>query len=126
MGTNGDLAIRLFEHWPELGAHEIAALFTDDAVYRNIPFPGDNIGGEAVAAVLGSPALRERIAAIEPRIISAVEQGDLVMVERVERFIPKQGEPFELPVVGVVEVRDGKIAAWRDYFDAGQWKLPPS
>src|SRR5262245_52196420 len=121
-----DLAVHLFEHWPELDAAAIAALFTDDAVYINVPFPGENVGGAAVAAVLMSPALRERIARIEPRIISSVAQGNLAIVERVERFIPKDAEPFELPVVGVVEVRGGKISAWRDYFDAGQWRLPPS
>jgi limonene-1,2-epoxide hydrolase len=27
----------------------------------------------------------------------------------------------ELPVASVFEVRDGKIAAWRDYFDMGTW-----
>jgi limonene-1,2-epoxide hydrolase len=28
-----------------------------------------------------------------------------------------QGEPIRLPVAGVFEIADGKIKAWRDYFD---------
>jgi hypothetical protein len=28
---------------------------------------------------------------------------------------------FELPVMGTFEVRDGKISAWRDYFDMNQF-----
>ena len=28
---------------------------------------------------------------------------------------------FELPVMGTFEVTDGKIGAWRDYFDMNQF-----
>ena len=31
------------------------------------------------------------------------------------------GTTIELPVMGTFEVRDGKIAAWRDYFDLNQF-----
>jgi limonene-1,2-epoxide hydrolase len=27
----------------------------------------------------------------------------------------------ELPVMGIFEVHDGKITAWRDYFDMATW-----
>ena len=42
-----------------------------------------------------------------------------VMAERVEHFRNKTNavEPFDLPVVGVFEIADGKIKAWRDYWD---------
>jgi len=41
------------------------------------------------------------------------------MAERVEHFSNKTNavEPFDLPVVGVFEIADGKIKAWRDYWD---------
>jgi limonene-1,2-epoxide hydrolase len=42
--------------------------------------------------------------------------NDTVFTERVDRFV-MSGKKIELPVAGVFEVRDGKIAAWRDYFD---------
>jgi limonene-1,2-epoxide hydrolase len=29
----------------------------------------------------------------------------------------KDGHPIPLPVTGVFEIKDGRIAAWRDYFD---------
>ena len=48
------------------------------------------------------------------------ESGDIVFTERVDRF--QMGDKkVELPVAGVFEVRDGKIAAWRDYFDMPTW-----
>jgi len=43
-----------------------------------------------------------------------------VMTERVDVFkLP--GKSFELQVMGTFEVRDGKISAWRDYFDMNQF-----
>ncbi len=39
------------------------------------------------------------------------------MNERTDVMRRKDGEPISLPVTGVFEIEDGKIAAWRDYFD---------
>ena len=45
---------------------------------------------------------------------------DVVLTERVDVFeLPDK--TIELPVMGTFEVRDGKIAAWRDYFDLQQY-----
>jgi limonene-1,2-epoxide hydrolase len=42
------------------------------------------------------------------------------MTERVDAFkLPDKS--FELPVMGTFEVNDGKINAWRDYFDLNQF-----
>ena len=42
------------------------------------------------------------------------------MTERVDVFkLPDKS--FELPVMGTFEVSDGKINAWRDYFDLNQF-----
>ena len=52
------------------------------------------------------------------RNIAAV--GDTVLTERVDVFHLPNGK-IELPVMGTFEVKDGKIAAWRDYFDLNQY-----
>jgi limonene-1,2-epoxide hydrolase len=39
-----------------------------------------------------------------------------VFTERLDRMT-FAGKDVELPVAGVFELRDGKITAWRDYFD---------
>jgi limonene-1,2-epoxide hydrolase len=49
-----------------------------------------------------------------------VADGDVVLTERVDVFVLPNGK-VELPVMGTFEVRDGKIAAWRDYFDMKQF-----
>ena len=45
--------------------------------------------------------------------------GDVVLTERVDRFIGAKN--VELPVMGTFEIKDGKIAVWRDYFDLAAW-----
>jgi limonene-1,2-epoxide hydrolase len=46
--------------------------------------------------------------------------GDAVLTERVDKFAIG-GASIELPVAGVFELKDGKITAWRDYFDMATW-----
>jgi limonene-1,2-epoxide hydrolase len=118
MTTNSEMVSDFCEAWPGLNREEIVARFTDDAVYRNIPFPGEVIGGSGVADVL--LPISGKLAGIEAKVLNVAERGDLVFAERVEVFRRSTGEVFELPVVGVFELRDGRISAWRDYFDGEQ------
>ncbi len=44
-----------------------------------------------------------------------------MLTERTDRF--QIGEKWlELPVMGSFELADGKITAWRDYFDMAQFQ----
>ena len=45
----------------------------------------------------------------------------LIMNERTDRF-RIGGKWVEIRVMGVFELRDGKIQAWRDYFDMAQFQ----
>ena len=54
---------------------------------------------------------------IDFQVHRQVSDGNLVMNERTDVMRRKDGEPISLPVTGVFEVEDGKIAAWRDNFD---------
>jgi limonene-1,2-epoxide hydrolase len=47
--------------------------------------------------------------------------GPNVVIERVDHF-DINGKKWEIPVVGVFEVRNEKIAVWKDYFDMGQFQ----
>ena len=104
-----------------LGTIELAAFFTDDAVYHNIP-QAPVTGREAIANLIdsfirpGPPGIES----IEFRVVNIAADGPVVMTERVDVFkLPAKS--FELPVMGTFEVRDGKISAWRDYFDMNQF-----
>jgi limonene-1,2-epoxide hydrolase len=104
-----------------MGAAELAAFFAEDAVYHNIPLEPvtgrENIAN-TIASVLrpGPPGIE----GIDFRVINIAANGPVVMTERVDVFkLPYKS--FELPVMGTFEVSDGKINAWRDYFDMNQF-----
>jgi limonene-1,2-epoxide hydrolase len=103
--------------WEARDQQRILDAFTDDGVYHNMPLD-PAVGKAAIAALLGvilSPASDVKF---EIRQIAAA--GDVVLTERIDRFI-MGGKTVELPVMGAFEVRRGKIAAWRDYFDMATW-----
>lgn len=96
---------------------EILEFFTDDAVYHNMPMQPVR-GKPAIKSVLQmflSPAEQ-----VEFVLLNGAANGDVVLTERLEKFT-MGGRVVELPVAGVFEVRGGKIAAWRDYFDMATW-----
>ena len=82
-------------------------------MYHNIPVE-PAVGREAILGLLNmflTPA-----EGVEFRIRNIVANGNVVLTERVDVFrLPNT--TIELPVMGTFEVQDGKIAAWRDYFD---------
>ena len=54
---------------------------------------------------------------VEIKIVNSVAAGNLVINERIDTMVTRDGKKSDLPVVGVFELRGGKICAWRDYFD---------
>ncbi|MBM4245846.1 MAG: DUF4440 domain-containing protein [Deltaproteobacteria bacterium] len=97
---------------------ELGAYFTDDAVYHNIPV-APVIGREAIEATLAqflTPAT-----SCEFEMLAVAAAGNVVLTERIDRFTIG-GKSIALPVMGTFEVApDGKIKAWRDYFDMQQF-----
>jgi limonene-1,2-epoxide hydrolase len=96
---------------------EIVAYFTDDAVYHNIPVE-PAVGPEAIKAVFSM--FTTGVDRMEFKILNIVGEADVVLTERVDVFV-LPNVTIELPVMGTFEVRDGKIAKWRDYFDLNQY-----
>lgn len=96
----------------------ILATLTDDVVYENVPM-SVLTGHDEVRGFLGPFA--EMSTSIEFEVLHQVEQGNIVMNERVDKFVLTDGKEIALRVAGVFEVRDGKVAIWRDYFDVGQF-----
>ena len=99
--------------WSRRNVDEVLSYLTDDCFYHNIPM--EPCVGKAAVRAFVEPFLKNAESAIF-EIKHTTSAGNVVMNERVDRFVmgPKK---IELPVAGVFEVRDGKIAAWRDYFD---------
>ena len=99
--------------------HDAEALrpyFTDDVVYHNIPMD-PAVGIDATIAFIdGFFAMCDNMT-IETLHLAV--RDDVVLTERVDTF--RVGDVIApLPLMGTFEVRDGKISAWRDYFDMAQ------
>jgi limonene-1,2-epoxide hydrolase len=100
--------------WSRRNLDEILAFMSDDAVYHNIPLAPAK-GKAAIRAVVDG--FLKMAEAIEFKVLHTAASGNLVMNERVDSFVYKGGKKGSVPVVGVFEVKGGKISAWRDYFD---------
>lgn len=112
-----DIVRRFCDAWSDLDINTLMAFFTDDAVYHNIPIAAVRGRDDIRATIEGFAGGAERI---EFRVLAAVADGETVFTERVDVFT-MPGATVELPVAGVFELRDGRIAAWRDYFDLNQF-----
>jgi limonene-1,2-epoxide hydrolase len=99
---------------------ELTKLLTDDCVYLNVPMEPAIVGPKAVRETL--QGFLGLLGSMRFEILHQTVSGNVVMNERVDHFTPPGGKNYGLPVVGVFEVRDGKICAWRDYFDIRQFE----
>jgi len=97
---------------------ELLGFFAEDAVYHNIPIPAVR-GKAAIEATLRQFIDPSGSAEFEIKALACT--AGTVLTERVDRFL-LNGKKIELPVMGAFEVGpDGKIRAWRDYFDMAQF-----
>lgn len=99
--------------WSRRDIDELVGFFAADGVYHNMPIQPAQ-GHDAIRGVMQMFVPMSQ--AIEFELRNVASDGDVVFAERVDRF--RMGEStVEIPVAGVFEIRDGKISAWRDYFD---------
>jgi limonene-1,2-epoxide hydrolase len=118
MGQNQTTVEEFIAAWGRIDIDEIMSFFQPDAVYDNIP----------VNAVTGTDAIRQVITGfagdaskIEWIVRNIAESASgAVLTERLDRF-QIAGKWIELRVMGIFELRDGKIAHWRDYFEMKQF-----
>ncbi len=103
--------------WPRGDVTRLGSFFSEDAVYHNGP----------LEPVRGRPAIEATFAEfmtmgghVGVDIVHMLADGPIVMTERVDHFIGDE-LTISLPMMGVMEVHDGVITAWRDYFDLSQF-----
>ncbi len=121
---NVALIRRFIEACVRADPNEFAGYFTEDAVWSNAPWEPVS-GREAIRDTLRRGAQQMRALPWDIRHI--VADGDVVLTERVDHFMLGETQ-VSVPCMGIFELRDGKIAAWRDYWDLRQFErqLPPN
>lgn len=113
----------ILEFMSALTSNDAARLikyFAEDTMYQNMPLPAA-YGKEAVEQTLAGLFTVMSIDAVETFHIGS--SNGLVYTERVDvlRALPT-GKSYSLPILGVFQMVDGKIAGWRDYFDLREFE----
>ncbi len=99
---------------------KIMNFFTDDAIYINTPMRPHNRGKKAIRRF--TKRFFTMVDNVDFIIHHQVENSNgIVMNERTD-YLNFHEKQVELPVMGIFELTDGKIKAWRDYFDMEKLK----
>jgi limonene-1,2-epoxide hydrolase len=97
----------------------IERYLTPDVVYSNPGLP-PCVGRAAVADLYEEFARIAGFARVLIEMLAVLSDGGLVMTERIDSALTSSGELIggeSTPAMGIFEVRDGLISAWRDYYD---------
>jgi limonene-1,2-epoxide hydrolase len=111
---NDALIRRFLAAWERRDTDFILDCFAEEGVYHSIP----------LTPIVGKAAITEFVTGfgdVPPgrlEIHHQVASGNIVMNERTDS-ITLNGKPVTLPICGVFEIEDGRIKAWREYFDLG-------
>lgn len=112
MSTNTAVVEAFIDAWNRMDWDAVVGALAEDVVYHNIPMP----------VIEGRAAAEGFIRGMQPQSVdwvtlSIAENGNKVLTERIDNFVMADGKNLSLPVMGTFEIVDGKIQAWRDYFD---------
>jgi limonene-1,2-epoxide hydrolase len=118
MSDGKTVVLELIDAFNSIDLDRVVACFADGAVYHNIPMEAVT-GPDAIRQVLD--AFMGSSSEVQWDLLHIAAEAGVVLTERVDKF--KIGDNWiALPVMGTFEVADGKITAWRDYFDLGQFQ----
>jgi ketosteroid isomerase-like protein len=113
---NKEIVARMWECLYRKDWDGVATLIADDGHYEDVPAPDAGATGPQNVVRRLRIGL-EPVARFEHDIHRVVAEGDSVIVEHTETWHFETGERLVNQFVTVHEVRGGKIALWRDYWD---------
>ena len=93
---------------------ELLTYFSDDAVFRPMMMEPAK-GKAAIRAALA--AFTDTAESVQFKVLASATVGNRVMNERADTLVTRAGKKAEVPAAGFFEIKEGKILAWRDYFD---------
>jgi len=111
------VAREMIAAWKAADWRKVGDLFAEKGVLHSM----------MIEPVVGRQAIYERIAALGKGapggvVLDVAHMGvidGLVFIERTDRFV-YNGKSGAVPVVGVLDIRDGKVQAWREYYDRAE------
>jgi limonene-1,2-epoxide hydrolase len=121
MAGNSAIVDDFIAAWGAKDLERIMSFFAPDAVYTNVPMDPPNRGTEAIRGMIGGfLGMAQDVEFVVHQQAENPATG-IVMNERTDRFKLQDGRWAALRVMGVFELREGKILAWRDYFDMNSY-----
>ncbi len=113
---------RFLDRW-NVGIDEIRAALREslgtDGVWDNVNMSVTR-GAEEAMPMIDAFVEQAGFARMPVDMLAICADGNRVFTERVDRFVNAEGQEFlALRVMGIFEIGDdGKILAWRDYYDS--------
>ena len=108
------VAHNMVNAWNAVDADAIAELFSEDGSFQSMMMDEGLQGREAMREHFTRLLAGASMLKLELRNIA--ENNGTVFLERVDYFTYK-GKEGSLPVVAVLDIEDGKVTAWREYYD---------
>lgn len=112
--ANEQVVIDFFHAFDRLDLEGALSYLTDDCVHDDKPV-GIHRGKDEIRTFF-APQMKD-LKSFRAELKDTLSVGDLVMNERVDWIELQGGKKAALPVMGAFEIRGGKIAVWRDYYD---------
>ncbi len=106
----------MVDAWNRQDWEKVVDLFADDGVLHSM----------MIEPIAGKESIRNRInhmgeglESITLHVKNIGVGGDVVFIERVDEFVYK-GHAGAVPVAGVIEIVDGHVKIWREYYDRNE------
>jgi len=110
------VANEMIQAWNDMDWDKVVNLFAEDGVLHSV----------MIDPIVGRESLEKRmqhmgegLEEIELKIQHLGVIDGVVFMERIDDFT-YNGHEGEVPVVGVVEIEDGKVQEWREYYDRAE------
>jgi limonene-1,2-epoxide hydrolase len=119
MATPTQTVIAFLDAWEGPGgiAQAFRDYFTPDTVWENIGMSKTTGPDEAMGVLDGFGESADKVS-MRVDNLAVAPIGGRVLTERVDHILDAAGKPtMSVQVMGIFETQDGKITAWRDYFD---------
>jgi limonene-1,2-epoxide hydrolase len=111
--TSLRVARAMIDAWRSLDWDRVVDTFAEDGILQIVPLE-PYAGRAAIKAHLDQIASGIEKLDFSIKHLNAI--GHTVLFERVDEFVYK-GRAASVPVVGVMDVSDGHVKAWREYMD---------
>ena len=113
------VVVDFFKAFDRLDLEGALSYLTEDCVHDDKPV-GVHRGKEEIRQFF-VPQMKS-LKSFRAELKETLAVGDLVMNERVDWVELQGGKKAALPVMGAFEIRGGKIAVWRDYYDIASFQ----